>query len=82
MLAQEYQECDKDAVIKKMRSIQKISKGYPVHQDDGDVIEGYRELGIKWPIDDTPECWSGAWEKILFTYSDSLKALLDIINQT
>ncbi|MBL7131707.1 MAG: hypothetical protein ISS45_09970 [Candidatus Omnitrophica bacterium] len=62
-------------IINILRSINRLSWGYPRHPDSEKVIDAYGALGISWPIHD----YKLVWEKILNIYSKALNDLLGII---
>lgn len=76
-LDKEYPSYGKKKLIGRLRSINRILSGYPIHKDSEKMQEGYKELGILWPISD----FRFAWEKILSIYSDTLEELLKVISK-
>jgi hypothetical protein len=66
------------AIIKTLRSINRIRQGYPVHGDQADgVLEAHRFFDLIYPIVD----FSNSWKTLLIHYLNALKNLFNILKE-
>jgi len=66
------------AIIKTLRSINRIRQGYPVHGDQADgVLEAHRFFDLTYPIVD----FSNSWKTLLIHYLNALKHLFHILKE-
>ena len=63
------------SIIEILKYIGYIRKGYPIHVDTRDVIEGYKYFNLKYPVSDFEITWTTLLNQYLFT----LKQLYEIL---